>query len=73
MSMRQAFDRGLGVRLPNGQWLYKGTVYDVPARGIVFRRAVKPAGFSGCILRASARQIGHMMEAGHIPAPSLRV
>lgn len=73
MSMRQAFDRGLGVRLPEDRWLYKGIVYEIPARGIIFRRASTPSGFTGCVFRASARQIENMMAAGHIPAPSLRV
>jgi hypothetical protein len=74
VTARQKYEKGLGIRLPQGQWLYKGTVYHVPAgNGPIFPRATTPSGFSGPIFRATPRQLAQMHTDGHVPVASLRV
>jgi hypothetical protein len=69
MSMREKYAKGLGVRLPGNQWIYQGTVYDVPAKGIVFKRAKASKGHTGHVIKANPRQLRAMMANGTIPAP----
>lgn len=73
MSMRDKYDKGMGVRLPGNQWVYNGTVYDVPPKGTIFRKATVPKGHTGHIISANVRQLREWMERGIIPKPILSI